>query len=454
MAHYRFLIGLLCCLGASSAAISFGDETLDSSLRVGAAAVNLVADDSMVIAGGIGPRTVQGQEGELRVVAVVVEKPGAGKVGIVACDVLFTPRDIVDSALNEIETATGIPPSQVLVNATHTHSAPSVSRIHGYDRDAVFADRLKQGIVQAVIQANSKLVGGTEFCFHMGQENTVGANSRQLLDDGKIYWIGPQTNFVRPTGPFDPQLPVLAFRTADDKFRAVIYNHSTHTIGAREGNLRSPSFYGLAAQELEQELGGIVCFLEGASGSTHNITGVSTGDAVVRMKQAVTDALNLAQTRPVNRLVSMKRNFVFNVRKFDDATEDEKVLSYCRKYAPPHADAIADVFREMREELKPVQGQSRETWLQTMVLGDVAIVGVPAEFFTGLGVEIKKRSPFKNTFVASLANDWVGYLPDREAHELGGYQTWMGLHCYADIGTGERVVEEVLEMLNQLAPGQ
>ena len=39
--------------------------------------------------------------------------------------------------------------------------------------------------------------------------------------------------------------------------------------------MRSPSFYGLAAQELEQQLGGVVCFLEGASGSTHNIGGAA-----------------------------------------------------------------------------------------------------------------------------------------------------------------------------------
>ena len=71
---------------------------------------------------------------------------------------------------------------------------------------------------------------------------------------------------------FDPELPVLAFRESDRKWRALIFNHSTHTIGTRQSGRRSPSFYGLAAQELEAELGGQVCFLEGASGSTHNLT--------------------------------------------------------------------------------------------------------------------------------------------------------------------------------------
>ena len=38
-----------------------------------------------------------------------------------------------------------------------------------------------------------------------------------------------------------------------------------------------------------------------------------------------------------------------------------------------------------------------------------AVVGVPAEYFTALGVDIKNRSPFEHTYVAELANDWDGY---------------------------------------------
>jgi len=80
----------------------------------------------------------------------------------------------------------------------------------------------------------------------------------------------------------------------------------------------------------------------------------------------------------------------------------------------------------------------------------VAVVGIPAEYFTGLGIDIKERSPFPHTVIAALANDWVGYLSDCEAHELGGYQTWMELHSYAEVGTGERVADEIVEMLHEL----
>ena len=418
-----------------------------SDLRVGAASVNLNADDSMVIAGGIGPGKATGQEGELRVTAVVIEKPGQAKVVIGAVDVLFITRDFVDRALAEVQRTTGIPAENVLINATHTHHAPSIATLHGYGVDPVFVKRVEVGIVQAIQQANANLADA-RFFFHLGEEATIGNNSRWLLPDNQISW-GIHKDAIRPTGPFDPQLPVLAFKNHQDKLLGLIYNHSTHTIGTIKPMVRSPGFYGLAAQDLERELGGTVCFLEGASGSTHNIAGVPTAIAVTRLKAAINDALAQAKERPVERLVSLKRKFTFTVRKFDEAVEDKKVVKYCKRYGHP-ASQIA-VFREMRKTLAPQQGETRETSIQAMLIGDVAIVGVPAEYFTSLGLDIKQRSPFKNTYVAELANDWIGYLPDRNAHELGGYQTWMGQHSCAEIGTGERMADEVIAMLNELA---
>ncbi|MBX9583851.1 MAG: hypothetical protein K2P78_10950 [Gemmataceae bacterium] len=421
------------------------------AVRVGAAAVELEADDDMVIGGGIMPAKVQGQEGKLRAVAAVVEKPGGGKVVIVACDVLMLNRDLLDPAVEEIAQALKVPPAHVLVNCTHTHHAPSTVTIHGYARDEVFCRRVQKAIVAAAKEADARLADAT-FHFRLGEESSVGQNSRLLLKDGSIFWVGPKDDAVRPTGPFDPELPVLAFRGPDGKPRATLFNHSTHTIGTRKPG-RSPSFYGLAAQELEAERGGVFLFLEGASGSTHNL-GLPADEMVHRMKAAVADALEKANPRPVDRVTALKREFRFKVRTFDEAKEDAAVAAYCRARAGKSADDFIKVFRDQRKVLAPKQGEERSTWLQAVVIGDVALVGVPAEFFTALGQEIKRRSPYRYTYVAELANDYVGYLPDRKGHALGGYQTWTGLHSFAEPGTGERVVDEAVKLLDELAKGE
>jgi neutral ceramidase len=421
-----------------------------AGLRVGAAAERLQADDSMTIGGSILGGTLKGQEGELRATAVVLEQDGT-RLAIVACDVLMLTRDLLDPVKAGLAKATGIPPANILINATHTHHAPSTVTGHGYERFEAFCREVQRGIVQAVQDAQARLAGPCTFHFQLGREDTVGQNSRLLLPDGMVYWIGPREDVVRPTGPFDPELPVLAFRDATGALRATIFNHSTHTIGIRRGG-RSPSFYGLAAQELESEIGGVVNFLEGASGSTHRWH-PDVAEAVLRIKAAVKDALDRAEARPVPRLAALQRPFTFKVRRFDEAAEDGAVTAYCRKYAASRADSTIEVFRHQRRVLAPQQGEERTTWLQVLLVGDVAIVGVPAEFFTKLGLDIKNRSPFRHTYIAELANDWIGYLPDRDAHRLGGYQTWTGLHSYAEPGTGERVVDEVVAMLQELKRG-
>jgi hypothetical protein len=108
------------------------------------------------------------------------------------------------------------------------------------------------------------------------------------------------------------------------------------------------------------------------------------------------------------------------------------------------------VFRKMRRELAKHQGEERKTWIQALRIGDIAWVGVPGELFTSLGVEMKRRSPFRHTYVAGVANDCVGYIPDARAYELGGYQVWTGFHSLVAKGTGEAMVETAVAMLREL----
>ena len=446
-----FVVALLAITWIGAAAgLALAEEC--EPLRVGAAAVDLVADDSLVIGGSIGPGQAKGQEGKLRATAVVVQgPPNQTRLALVACDVLMVERDILDAACRQIEQRTGIPFDHILINATHTHHAPTTVTVHGYEREEGFSKQLQQAIVDAVTQADQQLADGDGATVHfqLGEETTIGQNSRMLLADGKIFWIGPHDDAVRPTGPFDPALPVLAFRNRTGALQALLFNHSTHTIGTRSPGMRSPSFYGLAAQELEEQLGGTVMFLEGASGSTHNLS-LRTPEMVDRLKLAVRAALDDATLLSNVRLASIKREITVKIREFDEQREDEAVRTYCEKRAPERADYFISVFRDMRRQLAERQGQTRTTWVQAMRIGDVAIVGVPGEYFTALGMDIKRQSPFPNTIVAELANDWVGYIPDNEAYDLGGYQVWTGLHSYVARGTGEQIVKEAVQLLNEL----
>jgi hypothetical protein len=404
----------------------------------------------MVIGGGIGPGKARGQEGELRVAALLVEDSHHRHVALVACDVLMIERDVLDRAARRVEQATGVPFDHVLIHATHTHHAPTTVTVHGYRRDEAFTHQVEEKIVQAAVKAAGRLSPVT-LEFRLGEESSVGKNSRLALGDGSIYWVGPYDDAIRPTGPFDPELPVLAFPRRGGGLEAVVFNHSTHTIGTQMRGVRSPSFYGLAAQSLEKERGGTFLFFEGASGSTHNLD-LAAAEATHRIRQAVSDALDKAQPRPVAGVKAIKKETAVRIRHFNEALEDQAVVAYCTRRIkdPKGAQSVIETFRAMRKHLAPRQGEERKTWVQAVLIGDVAMVGVPGEFFTLLGEEIKRRSPFRYTYVFELANDYVGYIPDQRAFDRGGYQVWTGLHSFLERGTGERIVAEAVTLLDRL----
>jgi len=68
-------------------------------------------------------------------------------------------------------------------------------------------------------------------------------------------------------------------------------------------------------------------------------------------------------------------------------------------------------------------GGEVECEVQSVVLGDLAITGMPGEIFCLFGLMIKLGSPYKMNIVSELANGNNGYVYTREARKLGGYES-------------------------------
>jgi hypothetical protein len=93
-------------------------------------------------------------------------------------------------------------------------------------------------------------------------------------------------------------------------------------------------------------------------------------------------------------------------------------------------------------------GKPYRVEVQVIALGkDVAWVSLPGEIFVELGLAVKKLSPFPHTFVVELANESVGYVPDRRSYAEGNYEP-ESARCAA--GSGERLVEAAVKLLTQL----
>jgi len=94
------------------------------------------------------------------------------------------------------------------------------------------------------------------------------------------------------------------------------------------------------------------------------------------------------------------------------------------------------------------EGKPHRVEVQAITLGrDVAWVGLPGEVFVELGLAIKQRSPFAQTYVVELANQSIGYIPDRRSYAEGNYEP-ESARCAA--GSGEKLAGVAVRLLEQL----
>jgi hypothetical protein len=90
--------------------------------------------------------------------------------------------------------------------------------------------------------------------------------------------------------------------------------------------------------------------------------------------------------------------------------------------------------------------------LQALRIGPVCIGTMPNEVFCEIGLEFKRRSPFADSFMVSMAHGYYGYLPTPRQRELGGYETWLGTNRL-EKQASEKMLAELLNMAGELQQG-
>ena len=172
----------------------------------GAATVNLTPWLGIALCGGFAQRQATDVHDEILARALVVESGGT-RIGLVVCDFVCMPRGIADAVKQRVAQASGIPPSHVLVCATHTHSGPAVRTALGVREDAVYVESVSNKIADAVHIAVNRLrparIGWGEV-----REDRISFNRRWWMRDGTVHMNpGAQhPDAVRPSGPTDPTL--------------------------------------------------------------------------------------------------------------------------------------------------------------------------------------------------------------------------------------------------------
>ena len=119
-----------------------------------------------------------------------------------------------------------------------------------------------------------------------------------------------------------------------------------------------------------------------------------------------------------------------------------------------HAQSLAaltalEALEEQNHRDRRVDIARRElaTAMSIVVIGNLALVGIPGELFVELGLALKANPHFAQTFVAGYCNDLIGYIPTRAAYAEGGYEVDTARIA---AGTGERIVDIALSDLDAI----
>ncbi|MEX2015078.1 MAG: neutral/alkaline non-lysosomal ceramidase N-terminal domain-containing protein, partial [Candidatus Hydrogenedentales bacterium] len=228
-------------------------------LRAGAAKASIVPPFPVHM-GGFGDRMkhFEGVHDDLFARALVLENDELAVI-FVATDLMALDKKLVEQARAKITKETSVPREHILISCAHNHSAPSY---YQFEEDAdqqktrdFFAEQFAAAAIEAWEARRPARIG-----YANGEVKGATRNRQQ----------GNET-------VIDTQLGVL--RVEEPETRAVIatlFNFTGHPVILGSDNLQlSGEFPGAASRTVEQVLGGVALFTQGACG---DITVHRSGD--------------------------------------------------------------------------------------------------------------------------------------------------------------------------------
>ncbi len=471
----QYALGVVACLMSTALMAATPPAT---GFRAGAATSNITPPLGADIIGGFVPFPSTNVHDELRARCLVLDD-GQTKLALVVLDLLGIDYCVSGEARKLIAEEAGIPPSNVLISAVHTHSAasamgtPASSRYvfpqKADDYQRFVARRIADGVQCAANRLRPAQLGfataqAPEHVFNRRwflKPGTVPPNPFGGIDQVKMNPPGASPNLVKPAGPTDPTVSILALREPDGRPIAVFSCYSLHYVGGVGRGDISADYYGMYCGRLERLMRGdeqdppmVALMANGTSGDVNNINflqprprkkpyeqmrfladdlaaKVHAALAKVEYRDRVTLAARYREPRIVCRRPSAEQ-----------MTWAKQTLA---KPAPQPGKRDLSYFYAQRTLLMADYPASVPVPLQVLRIGNVCLGSMPNEVFCETGLEFRKRSPVQPAFLISLAHGYFGYLPTPKQHEWGGYETWLGTSRF-EPKASDKMLDTLLEM--------
>lgn len=442
-----------------------------AEMRTGAAKVDITNDEAGPVNDRLYARALVISSGELTAAIVSIDAVAIGEIGHIKNDYLGKVR-------GQIETDLKIPPTNILINASHCHG--------------VVCKDVDQRTIQAVKQAQQNMVP-VRIGAGVGHEDRIMENRRLKLKSGReldvrhAYSLPPDEE-VASVGPVDPQIGILRLDRTDGRVLAVVYNFACHPIIGVPSGGNTADIIGFSSKVIEDNCsdGAVALFLQGCGGDINpigykavdaprdaetlgNLLGLSTlkglkkiaGQDESRLK-VINEQLSLPRADLAERIASLEgeqirlmqslkgtslnlKTFLPLAVKYNLSTEFPSYYShrYLHEQQLGREDMTkldAENRRNIKNYIDNIHTMEQLTRTQTNLallkkhqadnvaagsrtieveviglrIGDFVMITFPGELTVRIGLNIKQKSPHPKTFVAGYTNGYIYYAPTAE----------------------------------------
>ena len=463
-------------------------------LRAGAAMIDITPPLGTHLAGsGAGEHRPAEEVMDPLFARAIVFEVGQRRVCMVILDLTIVTQDYTDRIRADVCERTGIPPEAVMVQATQTHSAPSLGYfmldpdfpletnaeteyLRGAER--AYGDRAAAAAVEAAVEAAGRLQPA-RIGLGRGVLGDLAFNRRGIRRDGTITMPAPQGREKRPfgnaeicylEGPMDPEVGVCCVQDADKRPLAFLLHYTCHPVNAFSNpdtyRAVSADWPGAWTREMQQLFGSAAVPLV-VNGCCGNINPRHPFDSDYRPDHQ----------RMGRELARMSERIVHNTPLADNAALDCRTERVGLPYREIPAMRLREVNATLTENPQPPRGANGQVdphWfraastrsvelcrqrdaefpyeIQAFRIGDLCVIGLPGEPFVEGQLALKTNSAAPFLFPAHLTTHYVGYLPTRAAYARGGHEANEDVTYWAKLAPGclETVVERARALISGL----
>ena len=396
-------------------------------IMVGAAKRILTPNPLLPISGGIGtPNPVKENKGDLFVRAMVIEK-GETIFAIVSVDFLGWTSILGNRSRAQIK---GIPPENILIGATHTHSAPDP---YGFPdmNGKTFADiKYLDGCVQQIADAVNEAIA-----------NKQPASLKIAMDEavGKIAY-----NYYAPA-LYDPRCGVIqALATSGPRMGqpiVTLVNYAVHpeVLGNKQGIL-SPDLCGPLYSKIEKETGGMALFMNGAIG------GMVTADTRLEYGKEGQGQKEDNSWEECIRIGELLASESLRIIQKAPVLDNPAVFITSRPLTfPVESDIMRYIIQQSSIKYESFSDNKVTTQLNLINIGPAQILTVPGEAMPNVGYYVKRNMNTTMPFLFGLTNDAFGYMLAKV-----DYQSFKRYEYVTRTSLGEMTAEIYMEQALKL----